>query len=282
MNRKMLAAPAIMVISLSGCTAIAGVTGGNSTGYATSSMVQPSYADLADGYADAPIVIRAKVRSVAAIPDAATMPGTARFYVEADVLNLIRGAEGVPPRINYLVDLPIDSHGKPPRLNKAIVLIGARAVPGRADSVQVLGKGSHRIADSALESRVRTIVSDSAATGAVPRITGISSAFHSAGTVPGEGETQIFLTTATGNPVSLSVRRQPSADPKWVFANGEIVDESAITPVRDTLAWYRLACALPAALPASATAELSADDAAAARADYALVIAGLGPCGRTG
>ncbi|MBA3898011.1 MAG: hypothetical protein H0X36_12955 [Sphingomonadaceae bacterium] len=121
---------------------------------------------------------------------------------------------------------------------------------------------------------------EQAAAGALPPVTGVGGAFHVAGSIPGEGETQIFLTTQTGAPVSLSVLRRPGEAPSWSLAQGEIVDEAGAAPPRDTLAWYRLACFLPRALPDRPTAELAAADADAARADYAFVLEGLGACGR--
>jgi hypothetical protein len=80
--------------------------------------------------------------------------------------------------------------------------------------------------------------------------------------------------------VSLSILRRPGEEPHWAVALSEMTDEAAQPPARDTLLWYRLACTLPAALPASSTADLSPDDARAASADYDVVIAGLGPCQR--
>ena len=60
----------------------------------------------------------------------------------------------------------------------------------------------------------------------------------------------------------------------------ELVASDA-APARDTLAWYRLACFLPAALPASANTSPDDDDRAAAVQDYAYVRAQLGACPRT-
>jgi len=42
-----------------------------------------------------------------------------------------------------------------------------------------------------------------------------------------------------------------------------------------------MACSLPATLPARSVRTLSAQDAEGARADYGVVIAALGSCGRT-
>jgi hypothetical protein len=134
---------------------------------------------------------------------------------------------------------------------------------------------------AALEARVRSVVASGLATDAPPRVTGITSAFYSPGNLPGEGETQIFLTTDVARPVSINVLRRPGQMPTWAVSLGEIVDEAARAPLRDTLAWYRLACFLPRTLPAAALAELSENDAASARADYAFVIEALETCNRT-
>ena len=110
-------------------------------------------------------------------------------------------------------------------------------------------------------------------------MTGVGAAFHVPGSLPGEGETQIFLQTADARPVSLSVLRRPGEEPRWAVALGEIVDEAATPPARDTLLWYRLACFLPATLPQASTASLEEADARQASEDYAFVLARLGACG---
>jgi hypothetical protein len=119
------------------------------------------------------------------------------------------------------------------------------------------------------------------ANGAPPRIIQLGDAFHVAGTVAGESETQIFLRTANDEPVSLSILRRPGQEPRWAVALGEIVDEAAKPPAPGTLLWYRLACSLPPTLPSQSVRALSPADAEAARADYALVMQSLGSCGRT-
>ena len=64
-------------------------------------------------------------------------------------------------------------------------------------------------------------------------------------------------------------------------AFGEIVDQAARPPARDTLAWYRLACFLPEQLPG--LANLAQDGASRARAaqDYRFIVEQLGSCPRT-
>jgi hypothetical protein len=61
----------------------------------------------------------------------------------------------------------------------------------------------------------------------------------------------------------------------------EIVDQSARPPEKNTLEWYRLACSLPATLPASAVLSSDPRVRTEAERDYALVMRDLGPCERT-
>ena len=98
--------------------------------------------------------------------------------------------------------------------------------------------------------------------------------------MPGERETQFFLLTADQRPISLTVLRRPGERPRWSVALGEMVDDAAASVQRDTLLWYRLACTLPAALPAPSLSEASAAEARAIQADYRLVTEGLGRCVR--
>ena len=113
------------------------------------------------------------------------------------------------------------------------------------------------------------------------RITGIGSAFHVRGSIPGEAESQIFLTTASGRPVSLVVLSRPGQAKSFSIALSDIIDDAAGSVPRDTLMWYRLACALPPAVPATAVDELAPEDRQAVAADYDFVRNALGACGRT-
>ncbi|WP_435368646.1 hypothetical protein [Sphingomonas faeni] len=242
------------------------------------------YADVADLVLAAPVIADATVRSTTKIkpaeaPDLA--PGLVRLYVEVDVAALIRGANGLPPRIGYLLDVAPDAGGRVPKYKKARVLIFARPVAGAVNQVQLIAPDAQLGWTPLLDARARKIAQDALATDAPPVITGIGNAFHVAGALPGEGETQIFLTTADQRPVSLSVLRRPGEQPRWAVALSEIVDESAAPPAVETLLWYRLACALPRTLPERSTSSLEAADATIAREDYAFVLNALGPCGRT-
>ena len=113
-----------------------------------------------------------------------------------------------------------------------------------------------------------------------PAITGLGNAFHVPGTLPGEGETQIFVQTATGAPISLSILRRPGEQRRWAVALGEVVDDAAAPPPRDTLLWYRLACGLPRMLPPTSVESEDPANAATAREDYAFVLQQLGACRR--
>jgi hypothetical protein len=242
------------------------------------------YADVADLVLSAPVIADATVRSTTKIKSAEApnlAPGLVRLYVEVDVTALIRGADGLPPRIGYLLDVAPDAAGRVPKFKKARVLIFARPVTGAVDQVQLVAPDAQLDWSPATDARARKIARDALASDAPPVITGIGNAFHVAGALPGEGETQVFLTTSDQRPVSLSILRRPGEQPHWAVALSEIVDESAAPPAPETLLWYRLSCALPQTLPDRSTGSLEAGDATIARDDYAFVLAALGPCGRT-
>src|SRR3546814_1485109 len=92
------------------------------------------------------------------------------------------------------------------------------------------------VCSSDLEAQLRAILTELVEPGAPPAITGIANGFHVPGTLPGEGETQLFLNTVTGDPVSLTVLTAADGSRRWAAAFGEIVDGSAAVPARDTLA----------------------------------------------
>jgi hypothetical protein len=244
-----------------------------------------TYADSADLALAAPVAARVRIAEAAALKDeqAAGVPaGLVRFYVEADLVSLIRAPKPLPARVAYLVDLPRDAAGKAPKLRKGSdFLILAAPVAERPGELRLVAPDAQIPFTSAEAERLRAIVREAAAPAAPPRITGIGKAFHVPGAIPGESETQIFLQTADGRPVSLSVLRRPGQTPQWAVALSEIVDEAAAPPTTGTLLWYRLACTLPPRLPAQSLGEADADGAAAIRADYGLVLDRLGPCARS-
>lgn len=249
-----------------------------------SALPAPAYADYADLVVAAPVVVDATIRSTLRLkpadsPDVAA--GTARLYVEADVTALIRGADAVPARLGYTLDVPLDAHGRVPQYRKSRVLLFARAVAGNPGQIQLIRSDAQRGWTPGGDALTRRIVREALAPDAPPVVTGIANAFHTPGDLPGSGETQIFLSTADNRPISLTIERKPGQAPRWSVALGEVVDAAGPPPPRDTLLWYRLACTLPAALPEAAL-HSSGDDASVAREDYAIVIKALGTCDRGG
>jgi len=241
------------------------------------------YADLADLALNAPVIVLATITSASRLTpqeSPGVAAGKARFYVTAKVTTLLKGREGVPPVVTYLADVPLDAQGRPLKLRKAPVVLFGATVAGRPGELRLIAPDAQIGASPESEPRVRAILTAAIARDAPPLITGIGSAFYVPGAVPGESETQIFLTTADQRPVSLSILRRPGEEPHWAVALSEMTDEAAQPPARDTLLWYRLACTLPPALPDSSTSALSPDDARAAAADYSVVMAGLGGCER--
>jgi hypothetical protein len=243
----------------------------------------PPYAQFADLVLASPIVIDATIQDVARIKGAEAQnvsPGQTRLYVTAQVNALIRGPGALPPQVGYLLDIPIGPGGRIPKMRKLRVLLFARPVSGQQGQIQLVRRDAQREWTPAADALVRTITRDVLSPDSPPRVTGISHAFHMPGTLPGEGETQIFLATPDNRPVSLSIVRKSGEPPSWTIALNEIVDQAKPPPQRDTFLWYRLACSLPAALPQGAIQADNPDDARAAADDYAFVIGSLGACDR--
>ncbi|MDF2493300.1 MAG: hypothetical protein K0S66_234 [Sphingomonas sp.] len=242
-----------------------------------------SYTEMADLLIGSPLVLDATIASAVRIKGAEAAnvpPGFMRFYIEADVTALIRGPGAIPPRVGYVLDARVGPDGRAPKYRKARVILFARPVPGDATQIQLTGPDSQQAWSPELDSLTRRISRELVAPDAPPVVTGIGNAFHVTGSLPGEGETQVFLTTQDNRPVSLSILRRPGEQPRWAVALSEIVDDAAGPPQRDTLLWYRLACGLPRALPARSTQALEPADAEIAQADYRFVLQQLGPCVR--
>ena len=243
----------------------------------------PTYADLADLADGAPLVIRAQPRKIAAVEPARARglrPGWGRFYVEARTEALIAGTAPLGEALRYLVDLPLDPKRKPPAFKKKSVVLFARTVAGRPGELQLVAPDAQLLWDAALDVRIKSVLRELYAPAAPPRISGLREVAHTGGELAGAGESQIFLVSASGEPAAITVSRAPGRAPQWGVSFSELVASDA-APARDTLAWYRLACFLPAALPASANTSPDDDDRAAAVQDYAYVRGQLGACPRT-
>ncbi len=184
-------------------------------------------------------------------------------------------------RFSYLVDLPVDSRGRTAKLKKQRVLLFAQPVAGKPSLVQLVSTDAQLLHDPAIDGWTRDLVAALLKPNAPARISGVSSAFHAPGSIVDTGETQIFLMTANGEPASLSISTRAGAAPEWSANFGEVINESAGVPARNSLAWYRLACGLPDRLPPAAFADGGTAHQAKIDYDYALVRAVLGSCTRT-
>lgn len=245
----------------------------------------PTYADLADLALAAPVAAHIRILDSAAVaaeraPD--LKPGMARLYVEAALVSLIRSPQSLPARLSWVVDLPRDAKGKAPKLRKGSeFLLLAAPVAGKPGELRLVAPDAQIAFTPERAETLRSIVREASSASPPPRIAGIGRAFHVPGAIRGESETQLFLQTAGGTPVSLTILRRPGQTPVWAVALSEIVDEAAEPPSPGTLLWYRLACGLPRTLPRQSLAESDAGAAAAIEADYRLVLDRLGPCART-
>jgi hypothetical protein len=241
------------------------------------------YADLADLALAAPVVAHVRLRRALALrpQEAVGVPaGFTRFYMEAELVALIRGEAGTPAQVKYLIDLPNQPNGRVARpARRAEHLIFARAVASRPGELQLVATDAQIAFSAAAADQTRAILREALSPDAPQAVTGIGRAFHVPGVLQGSSETQIFLLTGRNQPISITVRREPNVEPRWFVSLSEFVDAGATQPTRDTLLWYRLACFLPAQLPASSLSE-TPEHAGAIAADYALVRAGLGPCRR--
>jgi hypothetical protein len=241
-----------------------------------------TYADLADLADSAPLVIQAQVRKLTRIePERArgVRPGWGRFYVEAKTTALLAGDSVLGESLRYLADLPLDAKGKEPKLKKALVLLFARTVPARPGELQLVAADAQVLWDAASEAKLRAILGELLSADAPPRIIGVNEAIHVPGTLAGEGETQMFLSTRDGSAASISVTRRAGAAPVWGVSFSEVL-ESGSPPARETLRWYRLACFLPPRLPPAVNLSESARDKAVADSDYRFVMSSLGACPR--
>lgn len=246
-------------------------------------MPVATYADLAKMAEEASVVALVEVRNQAIVPPVRApglAAGHARLYVEARTAALLAARAPLGESITYLVDVPLDSKGKPPKLRKQRFLIFADAVPNRPGSLQLVEEGAQVPATVEGEQLTRTVIAALAVPDLPPAITGVRDVMSVAGNLVGESETQLFLDTVTGEPVSLSVVRRPGMDPQWGVSWSEIVDQAARAPAPQTIEWYRLACALPAQLPAGAYLQDDRDARVRAEADYRYILDQLGPCER--
>lgn len=238
----------------------------------------PSWTDLADLTLSSPVILRATVTDVTRLgrKQAPDVPqDQVRALLQADVQAVIAAPAVLPARIEWLWQAAPDPRGRPAIARNSSVLIFAAPVPGRAEQLRLVAPNAQLPWTPESDAAIRAVLAearDPAVAGL--RVTGISDAFHAAGTVNGESESQFFITTGAA-PLTLVLLRRAGAQPALRVATGELVDDSA-APVRPrTLLWRALACGLPTSLPARLASE------PALVADWSAIRDSLGPCGRT-
>jgi hypothetical protein len=236
------------------------------------------FADIAELAVASPVIVRATITRTRTLsqkqaPDVA--PGRVRLLVTAQVANVLVAPSSVPGTLVWAWDAPADSRGRPPSAKGMDVLVFLNT-PSPGGVARLASRRAQQPWDDAMADAVRAVARDARA-GTVPDIRGVTNGFRAAGTIPGESESQFFLATADGKPATLVVQNRPGEARRVLMARSDIIDESAQAVQPATLLWYRLACGLPARLPARA----GGDDPALAK-DWQDALASLGPCGRTG
>jgi hypothetical protein len=246
-------------------------------------MPEPTYADLVDLADSAPLVVRVTIRSQAQLePERSrgVRPGWARLYLTGRVEGLLFGKTSVNADQAWLADIPLDGRGRPPKLTKTNVLLFARPVPGRPGELQLVTPDAQVPWTPERETQVRAIIAELLHPEAPPGVRGVREAINVAGSLAGEGETQLFLAAENGAPVAVTVTRRGGQPPRWSASFSEVVTVDDRPPALNSLAWYRLACFLPPTLPPSANLSETPTERNQAVADYALVMRELGPCTR--
>ncbi|AKH43444.1 hypothetical protein FHS61_000852 [Altererythrobacter atlanticus] len=245
----------------------------------TTPTMVASYADLVGLAERAPMVALVEVVDQAQVENARAPglePGHARLYLEAKTTALLAGRTPIGESVAYLVDVPLDSKEKAPKLKKQRFILFAAPVSGRPGALQLVGPQLPASPD--LEARLRGVIAQLAQPDRPPMVEGVRDVISVPGNLAGESETQMFVDTSSGAPVSLSVIRRPGQPPQWGVSWSEIVDQAASAPEPETIEWYRLACSLPRELPEGAFLQNDRESIARAREDYAFILDQLGPC----
>ena len=230
-----------------------------------------------------PLVLRAQVRRMRAVEAERApglRPGFGRFLVTARPGALLWGPGLNAGDLTYLADIPLDARGKPPKLVRTEVLVFARAVPNRPGELQLVAPDAQVPWGPQAEARLRAILTELASPDRPPHITGVREAIHVPGNLAGEGETQLFLSTREGTAAAITVTHLPGRQPTWTYSFSEVAGAGGQPPMRETLAWYRLACFLPGELPRAADISDRPQHRARAQADWRLVMRELGECTR--
>lgn len=242
-----------------------------------------SYDDMMAIIIDSNLVADIIVKKVQKLPASQSIgvPVTQkRLLITANVQSLIRAEQGINSEIKFLYDAPVDSRGKVPKLKKQRFFAFGRNVVNRPDFIKLSYVDSIMPYDQQTDLLIRSAITEVIAPNAAQKITGISSAFHSPGTIIGEGETQIFLNTEFRQPMAISVVSKSDQRRNWSVSTSEVIDINATEPKRRSLLGHRLACSLPQNIQSNLIESNSPTDTRKAADDYAYVRNAIGPCVR--
>ncbi len=212
--------------------------------------------------------------------DAPDVPaGDVRALVRVNLQSVLKAPAIMPQGAAWLWQGGADARGRSPFAKGDMLFVFASPLTGGANpSVQALtliSPGGQQRWTPDADALVRDILLQAQQPGAAGlMVTGLSDAFHARGDLPGNSESQFFLTTSGGPPMVLLVRRKAAQSPEVRAGSGDLV-ERAGTILPKTLLWRALACGLPAELPPRLADDLDLV------ADYALARQEIGNCGRT-
>lgn len=248
--------------------------------YPGPAATDPEFTLLADLVLASPVILRgtiARARKLSGKAASDVPAGSVRMLVEVDLATVLKAPGLLPARAEWLWQGPVGRDGKPP-LRAGQPVLAFLSVPQggpEPDVVQfrLTAPAAHRPWDGAEEAAVRAIVA-AAKDGEGFMVQGVGDGFRVAGAVAGASESQFFLATDAGRPLTLVVTRAPDAAPLVRVATGDVIAATAAVVRPETLLWRALACGLPDDLPE----RLQADPGLAE--DYRLALAGFGDCGR--
>ncbi|WP_271078957.1 hypothetical protein [Aurantiacibacter sp. MUD61] len=243
----------------------------------------PTYADLVTFALEAELVATVQIDEAIAFSQerAPNVPANrVRLYIESLTQNLLTAPRGVGESLVFVTETDREADGDAPDWEERNFVIFADMSMTQPNAVQLISSRAMFPSGPILQERVRRVLRQIAAADAPPPITGVRDVISVPGNLAGESETQMFVETTTGAPVSLTVIRRPGRAPEWGVSLGEIVDVSARPPEPETLAWFRFACFLPETLADGAFLQNDAESRRRAREDYAFVREQLGPCER--
>lgn len=241
----------------------------------------PGWTDWADLALASPIVLVATITHIdrlSARDSPGLRPGEARVLVHARLDHVLKAARIMPAEAAWFWQGRLDANGRIPFARQDRVLVFARPLSGGArpevQPLQLISANGQQPHDAQAMDWLRAILQEAQRSESVPAmVSGIETAFRTVGDLPGESESQFFLTTRSGRPLTLIIRRRADQPAEVVASAGELLEQAQAVRPRSLL-WRALACGLPAALP-----EEHADQEALV-ADYQLARERIGSCDR--